>query len=58
MLKTIIGKEDKCLLEEMDLFRVCPMVAILVALMSAVTGISMMNQSIFESIVLYTDEFV
>ena len=46
MLKTIIGKEDKCLLEEMDLFRVCPMVAILVALMSAITGMCMMNQCI------------
>jgi hypothetical protein len=32
VLKTIVGKEDKSLLEEMDLFRVCPMVAILVAL--------------------------
>ena len=52
---------NKSSLYEMDtttMFLVCPMVAILVALMSAVTGISMMNQSIFESIVLYTDEFV
>lgn len=52
---------NKSSLYEMDtatMFLVCPMVAILVALMSAVTGMCMMNQSISESIVLYTDEFV
>lgn len=50
LLKTIIGKEDKCLLEEMqtNLFWVCPMVAILIALMSAVTRMCMMTQCISE----------